>query len=222
MPQGKYPTVGGATREFYRDVLRDTVAILDDAGKDHLVIGGLATRGMLGMPLNEAEDVDVLIRCEDADLLLARFSDEGYATYRRDEEWIYKAARPDVTVDLIFRAGQTIRLDDAHLAHSTTADLEGISLKVPAPEDLVVMKAVFDSDDRRGRWYGALSILRRCEIDWEYLAQRGAEHAPRRVLSLLLYATDAGIPVPGHVVEGLIPSVTTHAGQRDPVAPIAS
>jgi hypothetical protein len=203
MLQGTYRAVGGATRDYYLEVLRDAVRILREADVDHLVIGGLATRGFLDMPLSMAEDIDVLIRPEEAGGLLDRFSAERYATHRRDEGWIYKAAKPDVTVDLIFRAGEVIQLDDLHLARSTTIQIEGVTLPVPSPEDLILMKAVFDADDRQGRWYGAISLLHRLPIDWIYLAERGASHAPRRVLSLLLYAVDLGIRIPDEAIARL-------------------
>ena len=197
--------MGGATRDFYLEVLEDGIDLLERASADHLVIGGLATRGLLDMPLNVAEDIDVLVRPEDVDGLLDRFSAEGYATHRQDERWIYKAAKPDVTVDLIFRAGEVILLDGLHLARSTTIEMAGVTLPVPAPEDLIVMKAVFDADDRQGRWYGAISLLQHLPIDWIYLAERGATYAPRRVLSLLLYATDLGIRVPDEAISRLAP-----------------
>jgi hypothetical protein len=204
--------VGGATRDFYLEVLRDAIRLFEDADTDHLVIGGLATRGFLDMRLNLAEDIDVLIRQEDADALVDRFSVDGYSTHLRDEGWIYKAAKPDVTVDLIFRAGERIRLDDVHLARSRTIQIEGVTLPVPAPEDLIVMKAVFDADDRQGRWYGAISLLRHLPIDWDYLAERGAMFAPRRVLSLLLYVVDLGIPVPDEAVSRLVPVALGETG----------
>jgi hypothetical protein len=197
--------VGGATQDYYLEVLHDTIRILDDAGGDHLVIGGLATRGLLDMPLSLEEDIDVLIRPEDADGLLDRFSAERYATHRHDDGWIYKAAKPDVTVDLIFRAGEVIRLDEQHLARATEIEMEGVTLPVPAAEDLIVMKAVFDADDRQGRWYGAISLLQHREIDWIYLAERGFTYAPRRVLSLLLYAADLGLRIPDEAISRLAP-----------------
>lgn len=207
--------MGGATREFYLHVLREALEIIGAARAKHVVIGSVATRALLEMPLSETEDVDVLIRHGDADGLLDLFAREGYATYRRDESWIYKAARPDVTIDLIFRAGESIRLDDEHLSHSRTRVLEGISLRLPGPEDLAVMKAVFDGVDRQGRWYGALSLFRRFPIDWDYLAERGIAHAPRRVLSLLLYAADEGIVVPDRSLSKLIPAATASEDQQD-------
>ncbi|MDQ4109289.1 MAG: nucleotidyltransferase family protein [Actinomycetota bacterium] len=218
MPQGKYPAVGGATRAFYIEVLQGALRIMQAAPTDHLVIGGLATRSLFGMPLSTAEDIDVFIRPEDAEGLLDRFSREGYSTYRRDEDWIYKAAKPDVTVDLIFRAGESIELDAEHLARSTVSKLDGLPLRIPSREDLVVMKALFDADDRQGRWYDAVSILRRFQVDWDYLADRGMEFAPRRVLSLLMYATDLGIDVPARAMDRLMPAATTPDRRLDGAA----
>ncbi|MGH2753946.1 MAG: nucleotidyltransferase [Actinomycetota bacterium] len=201
--------MSGATRRFFLKVIRDSLHVIEGAGADHLVIGGLATKALLDQPLIEDEDIDVLIRSEDAERLLTRFEAAGYATYRRDESWIYKAARPDVTVDLIFRAGEVIELDDEHLARSTRASLDGVEFPVPAPEDLVVMKAIFDATTRPGRWYGALDVLRKLPIDWIYLAERGAAHAPNRILSLMLYAADDGIAVPEDAISRLSPVATS-------------
>jgi hypothetical protein len=195
--------MGGATREYYVNVLKEALQIIEAAEADHLVIGSAASRVLLGMPLSEAEDVEVLIGTDDADRLLEVLSQAGYATHRRDDGWIYKAAKPDVTIDLIFRAGERIRLDAEHLSRSTVREREGIALHLPSPKDLVIMKATFDAQDRQGRWYDALSILRRFEIDWEYLARRGLDQAPRRVLSLLLYAMDDGIHGPDDAVSML-------------------
>jgi hypothetical protein len=205
---GIYPPMGAATPEFYREVFQETLAIIGAAGADSLLIGGLATRALLDMPLDEKEDIDALIRLQDAEKLLDAFANEGYATYRRDPRWIFKAARPDVTVDLIFRAGEKIEMDEEHLAHSVTTDLEGVSVRVPGPEDLIIMKAVFDGPDRPNRWYDALKLMQHLPVDWDYLARRGTAFAPRRVLSLLLYATDAGVDVPGPAVSGLVPAAT--------------
>ena len=184
-------------------MLTEALAILDADGADHLVIGGLATRALLSEPMDEADDVDVFIRAGDAEPLLDRFSSDGYAVYRRDRRWIYKVAKPDVTIDLIFRAGEKIELDERHLGRSSIIDLEGVAVPVPAPEDLAVMKAVFDGEDRQGRWYGAVRLLKDLPIDWDYLAARGEMYAPRRVLSLVLYAADEGISAPDRTLARL-------------------
>jgi hypothetical protein len=114
---------------------------------------------------------------------------------------------PDVTIDLIFRAGERIELDDEHLSRARTVDLGRVPMPVPAPEDLVVMKAVFDGQARQGRWYGAIELLGRCPIDWDYLVHRGEMFAPARVLSLVLYASEDGVEIPLSVIERLVPTL---------------
>lgn len=208
MVPGYLPTMAGATAHFFHDVLSETLQVMDSAGAAYLVIGGVATTAYLGEPLDDEDDIDLLIRTDDAERLLEVFERAGYATHRRDEEWVYKVGKPDVTVDLIFRSAEHIELDEDHLSHSRTISHEDIDLRVPAPEDLVILKAAFDAEDRQGRWYSALKLIRSCSIDWDYLSRRGATLMPDRILSLLLYAKDEGIDVPEAALSELLPSVT--------------
>jgi hypothetical protein len=83
---------------------------------------------------------------------------------------------------------------------------------VRAPEDLIIMKAVFEAEDRQGRWYEALSMVRRLPIDWDYPAERGVTLAPRRLLSLLMSAADAGIAVPNGARAHLVSATTGSTG----------
>lgn len=200
---GTYGPVGGATFDFYLQVLRETVGIIRSAEAEHLVIGGIAERVHFGRPLSPTEDIDVLIRRQDAEPLLEQFAERGFATHVRDATWIFKAARPDVTVDLIFRAGETIELDERQLARSRIAERDGVALRIPAPEDVVVMKAVFDAPGRGANWYTAVELLRRLPIDWDYLCERGEMHGRRRTLSLALYVADLGIEVPESAIARL-------------------
>ncbi len=200
--------MGGATRGFYVEVVREALRILGESGRDHLVIGGVATRALFGESLDEEEDVDVLVREEDAGALLEAFAREGFATHRpHEEDWLYKAGRPDVTIDLIFREAEVIRLDDEHVARARDAKLEELELRVPAPEDLALMKAVFDAQDRRGRWYGAVEILQRFPTDWDYVVRRGREYAPKKVLAVLLYASEEGVDIPQSALKELADAV---------------
>jgi predicted nucleotidyltransferase len=210
--------VGEATREFFLSTLADTVARFEDQRVDYLLIGGLAMAAVLGLPCDTEEDIDVFVRPEDAERLLEVFAAAGYATHRRDEHWVYKVARPNVTVDLIFRAGERIVLDDDHLRRARPGAIDGIKMPVAGVEDLVVMKAIFDSPDRPGRWYQCLRLLQPADPDWGYLAERALQYAPARVLSLLLYATTAGLPVPSWVLRQLCDVVSREAppGNRTP------
>lgn len=212
--------MAGPTRRFYLKVLRETLQLLDEAGVDYLLIGGVATNALLEIALDEEDDIDLFVPVEGREEVLRLLSDAGYSTSRRDERWVYKAAQPDVTIDLIFRAGEVIRLDRDHLEHSRIVRLDDVHLRVPSPEDLAVMKAVFDADDRSGRWYGALRVLKSLPIDWAYLCRRGRELAPRRILSLLLYAQDDGLDVPKEVLADLAAGALPGLVAANPDEPI--
>ncbi len=187
--------MGEATREYFLSTLADTVARFEQHGVDYLLMGSLASADVLGRSWGTEEDIDVFLRREDAERLLEVFAAAGYATHRRDERWVYKVARPNVTVDLIFRAGERIRLDDDHLRHARMGSVDGIHVPMPGVEDLLVMKSIFDSPERQGHWYQCVALLQRPELDWDYLAERAVQYGPDRVLSLLLYATTTGVRV---------------------------
>lgn len=76
-------------------------------------------------------------------------------------------------------------------------------MRVLAPEDLLVIKAVVHDEQTPRHWYDALGLIKAQEMDWEYLVQR-ARVSPRRVLSLLLYAQSEDHLVPDHAVRDLL------------------
>jgi hypothetical protein len=82
-----------------------------------------------------------------------------------------------------------------------------VKVRVIAPEDLAVIKAVATAEHGPHHWYDALSIIARCEIDWPYFVRRARQAGPRRVLSLLLYAESNDLAVPAEAIEELMASV---------------
>ena len=60
---------------------------------------------------------------------------------------------------------------------------------------------------RRPRhWHDALGIIASCELDWDYLLERG-QHGARRVLSLLVYAQSDDLVVPDRAIRELASSL---------------
>jgi len=80
-----------------------------------------------------------------------------------------------------------------------TAEFHGKMLKLVAPEDLMIIKAVAHSEMTPNHWQDAIALLSHANIDWKYLLKR-AKRAPRRILSLLLYAQSNDIWVPNYVI----------------------
>jgi hypothetical protein len=66
----------------------------------------------------------------------------------------------------------------------------------------VVVKALAHDEESSRHWFDALGIVAGGDLDWEYLVRRAAK-GPRRVLSLLLYATSVDLVVPPSVIRRL-------------------
>src|SRR4051794_25037322 len=126
--------------ETFLRVLDDTIAALDAAELPYLVMGGIAS-AVTGRD-RWTHDVDVYIRPQEAWRALAILGDRGFSTEETYWDWLYKAIRDDVVVDLIFRSTGNIRLDDEMLARSQGVDFHGVKVPLIPPEDLIVIKAI--------------------------------------------------------------------------------
>lgn len=177
------------------------LAVLDEAleataevGAPFLFMGGIAS-SLLGRRRG-ARDVDLFVRPEDVDALVAAFAARGFETEIPHPHWLAKASRRDVTVDLISRSSPDILLDDEMLDRSLTMDFHGRRLRVVPPEDLFVMKAMATGEDTPRYWYDALGIVGHNELDWDYLIRRARAAGVSRVLSALFYARSSDLVVP--------------------------
>ena len=170
----------------FMDVLGETVEALEKAGVDHVFIGGIPS-AVWGRPRG-THDIDILVKEEDSDRAREALAQAGFDTHPTNPEWLYKAAKEGVVVDIIFRSEGDVYLDDEMLSRSDPQDFKGRPVRLVPPEDLVVMKAVAHEEDTPQYWHDALDIIGRAELDWEYLVRRAKQHGARRVLSLLLYA----------------------------------
>ena len=195
------------SRTFYQ-VLDETVSLLDAARVPYVLMGGVASAARGGHRFTH--DIDVFVKHEDADRALATFTKRGFRTEKTYPEWLYKAFKKRVMIDVIFRSTGPVVLDDEMIAHASVVEWKGRDLRVLAPEDLFVIKALVMSDHTLAmdpRWmrhvYDMLSVVRACELDWDYLLRR-ARQGPRRVLGFLLYAQSLDLTVPNSVVRKLV------------------
>jgi hypothetical protein len=185
-------------------VLGEVALALDRAGLAYAVIGGIASAGY-GRP-RWTHDIDILVRPEDATRALAILEAEGFDTELTDHAWIYKAFKYGVMVDVIFRSCGGIHLDDMMAQHVVTRQLWGTRVKVVPPEDLLIMKAVIHDEGGPRHWHDALGLIAGGKLDWAYLKAR-AYRAPRRILSLLIYAHSLDLFVPNDLIEHLFEQV---------------
>lgn len=192
-------------------VAREAIAAVEQKEIPYAFIGGVAS-ALHGRP-RWTHDVDLLVRPEDAGRALDALAGVGFATQRTDDFWLFKAIKEGVLVDVIFRSTGDIYLDDEMLARSSVEEFKGLRLRVVAPEDLVVIKAVVHDEKTPRHWFDALGILARSELDWDYLVWR-ARQSRHRVAALLLYAQSNDLPVPPSAVRALLDGVEPTKGPR--------
>jgi predicted nucleotidyltransferase len=196
----KITTESPELAERFNRVLNDTVEALEGDRLRYVFIGGIASGG-LGRP-RSTQDIDVFVRPEDAELTLRALAKNGFRTEKTDPIWLYKGFKENILVDVIFKSKGEIYLDSEMYQRSSLAEFHGKRLRLVAAEDLVIIKAAAHSELTPGHWHDALALLSHATLDWDYLIHR-AKRAPRRVLSLLLYAQSNDILVPKSVIDQL-------------------
>jgi predicted nucleotidyltransferase len=185
----------------FQRVLRETADIFRRSRIPHLFMGGVASAA-LGRP-RWTHDIDLFVGPEDARRTLALLAEHGFETQETDPEWLFKALKEDVLVDVIFLSDGRVSLDEEMAARARWAVVQGIRLPVIGPEDLIVIKALVHKERSPRHWFDALALLRRDDLDWEYLLRRARRYNPLRVLSLLYYARSSDQVVPGEAIRRL-------------------
>jgi predicted nucleotidyltransferase len=199
-PPPKASTEDPELLERFNRVLGQCVEALEESGIRYGFIGGVASWG-LGRP-RSTHDIDIFVMPEDAEPVLRALAKKGFSTEKTDPSWLYKAWKENVLVDVIFKSKGDIYLDSEMYQRLTTAEFHGRKLRLVAPEDLLIIKATAHSELTPGHWHDAIALLTHAQIDWKYLLSR-ARRAPRRTLSLLIYAQSVDVFVPNSVIQEL-------------------
>jgi predicted nucleotidyltransferase len=195
-PEGQEPS-----DEQIQLALAEAVAALRRADVEFVIIGGMSTAAFARPRVTN--DIDVFVRPDAAPRALQALAGAGFRTEETDPNWIYKAFKHGVLVDVIFRSTGDLYLDDEMLRRADEQEHLGVEAPLVSPEDLLVIKAVAANEDSPHHWHDALAVIARCEIDWRYLLLRARQAGPRRILSLLLYAESNDLAVPAEVIEEL-------------------
>jgi hypothetical protein len=206
-PDGSLIEAGlrGADDSAFPMVLGDTIEALDHAEVPYVLIGGIASIGF-GRP-RWTHDIDVFVKPEDAERAMLSLGAHGFETERTDERWLFKGFKREVLVDIIFRSTGGFHLDQEMLDRAVRREFQGHLVRLIPPEDLLIMKAVVHDEAGPRHWHDALGIIAGCpSLDWDYLLRR-AERAPRRVLSLLIYAHSLDMLVPNQVIRRLFEKI---------------
>ena len=202
MRGGAAPDVDDAT---FASVLEEAVRTVEAAGVPFLVMGGIgsSTQGRERW----THDIDLFVRPEDAGTALEALGEQGFETEETFWDWLFKATKHDVTVDLIFRSSGGVRLTDEMLERARVLEFHGVKAPVIPPEDLLVIKAVVHDEHMPRHWHDGLGLIGRCDLDWDYLLTRAHQAGARRVLAMLVYAQSNDLVVPNRVVEQLFEEI---------------
>ncbi len=179
-------------------VLGETAEALEQKGIPHLFMGGVSSAAY-GRP-RWTHDIDVFVRPDDARRALEILEGAGFETQETDPEWLFKALKERVLVDLIFLSDGQVSLDDAMVERARPVEVAGTTLPVIAPEDLIAIKALVFKERGPRHWYDALALLRRDDLDWDYLHDRAMQYDAGRVLSLLVYARSVDMAIPAAAI----------------------
>lgn len=188
--------------ETWSAVLKECAGILDEESIPYLAIGSIATTS-LGYE-EECSDIDLLVAPDDAERALKALQHRGYETEVSEPDWLFKAVKDRVLVDLIFKVGDgnEITADAEMFERARESEVGGQKVRVVAPEDFLVMQAISNKKDAPEYWYKGLQAAAADDLDWNYVAKRGSV-SPPRVLSLLIYALSEGVDVPRRVLDEL-------------------
>lgn len=192
---------GDVDDDVFLRVLDEAVEAVEERGIAYVIMGGMVSRAA-GRP-RDTHDIDLLVRPDEAGATLECLQGAGFTTRETEPQWLYKAVKDGVLVDVLFRASGDVLLDDEMVARADVHRFANRDVKTMCVEDLVVIKALAHKEQTNRHWFDALALLSTRKIDWDYLLSRAERRGVRRVLSLLLYAQSVDIVVPDRVIDEL-------------------
>jgi hypothetical protein len=156
------------------DSLKRATAALEADRIPYLLGGGLGCWARGGPP--SSNDIDLMLKREDAERALASLASAGMHTAKPPEQWLYKAWDGDVLIDLIFEPSG-MRITDQVLERGEELSVAGMFVQVMNLDDIFVTK-LLAMDEHELDYTKNLQIARalREQIDWGSLRQRTAEN----------------------------------------------
>ncbi len=156
--------------EALTDALKRAAAVLEAERIPYLLGGGMGCWARGGPPTSN--DIDLILKREDAERAQAALADAGLRTERPPEQWLLKAWVGDVLVDLIFEP-VGIRITDDVLERGEVLNVAGMQIPVMAIDDIMVTK-LLALDEHDADYPGLISIARalREQIEWPALRER--------------------------------------------------
>ncbi len=193
-------------------VFRNVIDALNRASVPYLIAGGLAAK-MYGKR-RTTHDIDLFVKPSDARRVMEVLGEAGFETEIAFPDWLYKAFKQDVMVDIIFRSEGNITLDDETLGRARPMEYRGRTVPVAPPEILMMMK-IFALHDTHAasthwrHWRDAVSILRNVPLDWDFLYRKAMDLGARIVLGFLLLSEVEGTRPDGETIQRLSRAVAS-------------
>ena len=137
------------------------------------MLGGSFAAWARGGP-EPQNDLDVMVKPQDADAALLALAGVGMRTERPPEEWLYKAWLNEVMIDVIFRPSG-VDMTDEVFERAEEIAVMAVATPVMALEDVLVtmLMAIDEHTLDYSRVVGIARSLRE-QIDWPQLRARTA------------------------------------------------
>lgn len=150
--------------------LRAAVPVLREAEIPFMVGGSMAVWAYGGPePTN---DLDLMLRAEDAERALRALEAAGMRTEHPPEEWLLKAWHDGVLIDLI-HGPRGLPISDEVLGRAVERNLSALRVPVMALEDVLATKLLsLDEHQLDLSWLLQISRAVREQVDWESLRAR--------------------------------------------------
>src|SRR3954447_15977076 len=184
--RGYHEHVPGAGEQFLRieRTLKRSAAALRDANVPFALGGSLAAWARGGP--ETGNDLDLMVREEDAERALAALVEAGMRSERPPEEWLLKAWDGEVLVDLIHHAAG-VPITDAVIERSDELSVFSVTMRVLPLEDVVTSK-LLALNDHELDYEPVLAIVRaiREQVDWGEVRTRTSGSPYARAFFALL------------------------------------
>jgi Uncharacterised nucleotidyltransferase len=166
------------------DTLKVAVAALRERGVP-FALGGSVACWARGGPEPD-NDIDLMVKREDAEVALETLAEVGMRPERPPEEWLYKAWKGPVMVDIIF-GPSGVEMTDEVLARGDTIPIASVATPVMALDDVLV--TMLCSIDEHTLDYSSLVLIARAlreQINWPALRSRTCESPYARAFFTLV------------------------------------
>jgi predicted nucleotidyltransferase len=178
-----------------RSSLRDSYRALEASEIPSLVVGGVAIAYHLDGEAKVDHDIDLFISEDDVERAMRALEGARFEVTDTHPTWLFKGRRNGTTVDILYRLGRVLELDDEMIERAERVVVDGAPLLFISREDLAVGQAGAAKPEVPSHWFEAVDLLRADHIDWDYLNRR-ASVAPHLHTALISYARHAKIDVP--------------------------